>query len=583
MKGVYLTGTFTSPSITIGTNTLFKTGASDPMFIAEYDVSGNVLCATSLDNGVPDYDNIMDIATDSFGQMFLAGDYAKNPLIIGSNSLPLTGTYNSFSAKFTCGPPLPYAQLSASVTATSAACSSPNGSATATATGGSSPYTFQWSNSQTAQTATGLAAGNYTVTITDANGCSVSSTATITAAASPTVAVSSSPASCSSPTGSATATVSGGNSPYTYNWSSGATTSAATNLSAGNYSVTVTDNSGCTATATVSVSAIGAPTVTATFSNPLCNAGTNGTATATVNGGSSPYTFSWSSGQTTSVATNLSAGNYSVTVTDNSGCSSTQTVMLTQPNAISVSPSSTANTSCVSPNGSATANASGGTSPFTYSWSNGGTTSQISNLTSQIYSVTITDNNGCTATQTVSVAGPTLPTISISGNANITSGQSITISTSASGGNPSYTYAWSPSTGLSCISCANAVATLTETTTYCILITDANGCSDSSCITINVEIPCKGIYVPNAFSPNTDNENDFFRVYFGNILCVKEFKMVVYDRWGEKVFTTADAAFMWDGMYNGTLMQSGVFTYYMYARFDNGDEVNKKGNVTLLK
>jgi gliding motility-associated-like protein len=91
------------------------------------------------------------------------------------------------------------------------------------------------------------------------------------------------------------------------------------------------------------------------------------------------------------------------------------------------------------------------------------------------------------------------------------------------------------------------------------------------------------IYVPNAFSPNEDVENDLFRVYFINITCVQELKIDIYDRWGELVFQSLDPAFGWAGEYKGKMMDTQVFSYYLHVVFRNGDEVDKKGNISLVR
>jgi gliding motility-associated-like protein len=93
----------------------------------------------------------------------------------------------------------------------------------------------------------------------------------------------------------------------------------------------------------------------------------------------------------------------------------------------------------------------------------------------------------------------------------------------------------------------------------------------------------ENIYIPNAFSPNNDLENDLFQVYFVNPKCVKDFKMVIYNRWGEEIIETTDAAHQWDGTYQGTAMNPAVLTYYIYVQFKSGNEVIQKGNVSLVR
>jgi hypothetical protein len=179
--------------------------------------------------------------------------------------------------------------------------------------------------------------------------------------------------------------------------SNGTTTASNNNLIAGNYTVTVTDDHGCTATTSVTITE---PTLLmATISastNVSCFGGNNGSATVTAAGGVAPYTYNWSNGTTTAVNSHLIAGTYTVTVTDDHGCTATTSVTITE---LTATISASTNVSCFSGNdGSATVTAAGGVAPYTYNWSNGTTTATNNNLIAGTYTVTVTDDHGCTAT-----------------------------------------------------------------------------------------------------------------------------------------------------------------------------------------
>ncbi|MBI4931802.1 MAG: VCBS repeat-containing protein [Bacteroidetes bacterium] len=293
--------------------------------------------------------------------------------------------------------------------------------------------------------------------------------------------------------GSATVSVvSGGTSPYTYTWNTTPAQSGptATGLTATNYSVLVTDANSCTATATVTITqppvlGVSVPSHT----NVSCYGGNNGSATATATGGTSPINYFWNpTNQTTPTATGLIADNYYVSVSDTYGCTATASVTITQPSALSI----TTNTNSVScnggSNGSATANPSGGTSPYTYLWSTSpaqaGATA--SNLTAGTYSVLITDANGCTAPATVIITQPGFLSVSNSGNVTICSSQGASISGTAGGGVSPYNYNWSPSAGIGCTTCNSTGASPTITTTYTLTATDANGCTAMALVMITV-------------------------------------------------------------------------------------------------
>jgi gliding motility-associated-like protein len=137
---------------------------------------------------------------------------------------------------------------------------------------------------------------------------------------------------------------------------------------------------------------------------------------------------------------------------------------------------------------------------------------------------------------------------------------------------------------LSCSNCANPVASPSETTTYCVT-TSTGSCSDDDCVEVKVETPCstnKDLGVPNAFSPNNDGNNDLFCLS-GWSACMDEFTILIYDRWGEKVFESSKADFCWDGSYKGKILDPAVFVYFIRATFTTGDKVVKKGNISIIK
>jgi gliding motility-associated-like protein len=242
---------------------------------------------------------------------------------------------------------------------------------------------------------------------------------------------------------------------------------------------------------------------------------------------------------------------------------------------ISVSSSST-QSSCSAPTGTASGAASNGTSPYTYLWNNGQTAQTATGLAGGNYTVTITDASGCIATQTVTVTQQAGPTASASASVQLISLGGSSSLTATGGG----TYLWSPATGLSCTTCANPIATPSQTTNYCVTVTDANDCTDSTCLMITVDIPCGVIFIPNAFSPNGDLDDDFECV-MGN--CITSMHITIYDRWGEKVFESSDQKTCWDGTYKNKPLDTGVFDYYLDAELMTGEKIHQKGNISLMR
>ena len=359
------------------------------------------------------------------------------------------------------------------------------GSATVTASGGTSPYTYSWAPSGgTAASASALCAGGYTVTVTDANGCTITRTFNITQPPALSGSTAATAATCGQPNGSATVTPTGGTAPYTYSWApSGGTGSSASGLISGGYTVTITDANGCTTTATVNVPNTGGPTASITAStNVSCFGGNNGSATATPSGGTGPYTYSWSpSGGTGATGTNLTAGSYTVTVTDANGCVTTASITITEPPLLTASASSSP-VSCNGGNdGGASVTASGGVGPYGYSWApSGGTGASASGLTAGGYTVTVTDANGCTATASATVTQPTAVTATITASTPVScfGGNNGSATVSAAGGIGPYTYNWAPSGG------TGATAGGLTAGGYTVTVTDANGCTTTASVNI---------------------------------------------------------------------------------------------------
>ena len=367
-------------------------------------------------------------------------------------------------------------RLVLTISSTPTSCGGINGTVTVSASGGTAPYTYAWSNGATTVSVANLAAGTYTVVVTDANGCKATVSVTVAASINLSVSITGVNASCGANNGTATATVNGGTAPFTYLWSNGATTASISGLGAGTYSVTVTDKNGCTGTASVVITASSNITISISKTNVLCNGGNTGSATATVSGGTPPITYLWSNGATTATISNLIAGIYSVTATDKNGCTASASTIVAQPARLNLVISSTA-TSCGGSNGTVSVVASGGTPPYTYLWSNGATTSSVSNLAAGTYTVVVKDANGCTATATVTVAASTNLSVSITGVNAACGANNGSATATVNGGTAPFTYLWS--TGATTASITGLGAG-----TYSVTVTDKNGCTGSASVTI---------------------------------------------------------------------------------------------------
>ncbi len=373
-------------------------------------------------------------------------------------------------------PPL----LIASAIATDASCFGfSDGTATVVPAGGTPAYSYQWSDGQATQTATGLAAGTYSVTVTDANGCTANASATVGQPTLLTASIQGTDLACNGDnSGAADLTAAGGTAPYSYLWSNGATTEDISGLAAGNYSATVTDANGCTTTASVTINEPPLLIASAIATDASCFGFSDGTATVVPAGGTPAYSYQWSDGQATQTATGLAAGTYSVTVTDANGCTANASATVGQPTLLTASIQGT-DLACNGDNsGAADLTAAGGTAPYSYLWSNGATTEDISGLAAGNYSATVTDANGCTTTASVTINEPPLLIASaIATDASCFGFSDGTATVVPAGGTPAYSYQWSDGQ-------ATQTATGLAAGTYSVTVTDANGCTANASATV---------------------------------------------------------------------------------------------------
>ncbi|HIO73055.1 MAG TPA: PKD domain-containing protein, partial [Flavobacteriales bacterium] len=364
-----------------------------------------------------------------------------------------------------------------------------DGSATGSGSGGTGPYTYNWNDpsSQTSAMATGLLAGSFTVTVSDANGCFSTAGVTLTEPGTAVSAVTGTvDASCGNPDGKAYVTASGGTGPYTYVWDDPGTqtTDTAFNLLANNYNVTVTDANGCTELGTASVSDVGAPSASISgVVHVTCNGGSDGEATVSATGGATPYTYGWSTGGTGTTETGMSAGTHSATVTDNVGCVGSVNVTITEPPAIVIGTQNPVDITCNGlTDGSITLIASG-MSTFNYSIDSGSTypntTGLFTGLSAGTYVVFVQDLSGCTQIgMTLTINEPSAINITTQTATNITctGDDDGTILIQATGGTG--TLMFSIDSGATVTDTTGSFGSLTPGT-YGVYVEDANGCSAS--------------------------------------------------------------------------------------------------------
>ncbi len=356
----------------------------------------------------------------------------------------------------------------------------------------------------------------------------------------------------------------------------------------GNYTVTyiATSTLGCKDTVIKQITALPLlNVVSSTISNISCNGLCNGAATFIVGTGFSVASIQWNdpTNSTNDSIFNLCPGTYMVVVTDTNGCIDSATVSINQPAPLGFTVSGTSaycDGRCI---GTASAVPTGGTPPYNYLWNDSSTTSFINNLCQGTYYINVTDANGCTTNpdSVIIVYSDSIPPLdAVIDRDTIYQGESANITSTI---NSAYVYNWNPPTWLSSSTVSNPVTTPESTIVYQLTITDSLGCPNRDSVKIFViNYVCEepGIFIPNAFSPNSDLTNDVLYVRGGQI---KELLLRVYDRWGEKVFETTTPGTGWNGTYKGKKVMPGVFVYYLDATCFNNEKFFKKGNITVLK
>ena len=462
-------------------------------------------------------------------------------------------------------------------------CAGDNTSLQATPTGGT-PVSYSWTPTTGLSDATvanpvasPTTTTTYTVVADFGAGCTATDKTTITVDNCPAPCtlslddIESTQVSCqSNPDGTATATVSGGNGTYAYHWKDHtglevSTSATATGLTAGLYTLTITDGQGCQATGTVSVQQQSCSFCVLSAQATLeTNTACANRATITASGGSGTYVFSsavgtLSTNSSTATLTDLPVGTHTVAVADatDNTCTTTTTVTVPATTALALSTTSTAS-ACEEPTGKASVAVSGGQAPYQYAWSStGGAQAQATNLAGGVYTITVTDAAGCSASDTVHVMpiGATSPALDLGADTVLCEGNFLILDATF----PGASYQWGDQS-------TQATYLVSEAGTYTLTISNACGSTTAS---INVKTiacqepaPSGKVRMANALTPNGDGQNDTF--FVEGIEAYSSNELFIYNRWGSLVYQTTGYHNQWGGTYQGKPLPTGAYYYVLY-------------------
>ena len=444
------------------------------------------------------------------------------------------------------------------------------GSINLTALGATPPYSYVWSNGITSEDQSSIPAGTYQVTITDANGCSKSDSIVLTEPQFPiSYSFTTSDVTCrDGSNGVVNLTVMGGTPLYSYAWTNASTNALNDSLTAGIYGFLVTDANGCTVTDSMTIFQPAALSINEVITQVTCYGLSDGMIDLTTLGGTAPYQFTWFnstfalSAQTEDLI-GFPTDTYQVEIIDSNGCFYEYFLILPQPDSLYITTNDVMVTCFGGTDGAIDISVFGGNPGYTYQWSTGEVTEDISNLPSGTYNVLVTDTKNCMdSAEIVSITTTAVSCIDQADGSALVE---------ATGGVGLFTYLWSNGT-------SNALNESLSNTLYSVLITDALGCTGTDSVVVPIN-PVSCIDPVNCFTPNSDQINDTWVI--DNMTLYPDLSLTIFNKWGNLVFEQKGTYSPWDGTYDSRALPAG--TYYYIINLNYLDRAPVTGTINILK
>ena len=460
--------------------------------------------------------------------------------------------------------------------------------------GGAEPYAVAWDNGEEVEQIGSLSAGQYTFTVTDANGCSNVDVVMISQPYELVLDVNQVDPVCFSDFGEIELNISGGEQPYDINWSTGETTESILTEQGSNYLVTITDNNECSLFIQFDTPEL-EPIEVVLIENISTDA-TNGTGSIEIiaQGGNGPYSYEWSNGAISPTITGLGVGTYEVIVTDADGCQALFSYSITS-DELSVS-TNIQNNLCIDEcEGSINLEISGGLEPYSIQWSNNEFGTSNDNLCDGAYTVTIIDDqeNILIESDLIIESQSSLETSVIGFTNEFIEGslnEDVVLELNIDNSMDIASIVWNTLNDYECfdegaISCQSILLTIGSEETVEVVISDSEGCTLTLTTEVRIKEPNTEIFIPNIFSPNGDNVNDEFKINSNNPDVMVN-SLSILDRWGNLVYTISDQRLdqlrEWDGTFNGDRLAAGVYVYKIEVLV-NDERLLFVGDVTLIE